>query len=413
MEEQSNLIPYGAELPAELSAADQYLAKIRPVWQATPLIKRVKKLLPIDPSSACQRLLNAAGHDLRVKIRTLGLDLVKDVAETFSLPPVNTDEELEDYPTARLFDLAYRAALLTRPEWRRLHRAYEIRRDLEHEDDEYEASVGDLTYIFETAIDVVLSREPIQVIRLEDISEVVESDAPISISQELLDDYREAPPQRQTEILNAVAFWAIDEDRPELVRSNCFRLLRKIAPISLPGAKIDLAKKIEIGIGRRPSNLRTAQVAIAAGAFPFIHRKQQRLLTKVFLERFSSVKPDWRQYPEHGELLDDFGSAGGFTICPPGVDKVIARWMVEAYIGVPGRSGYFGQNRPVFFSDTAAYRIEKLLRDAPPPIKSHIANIAKESTVRKLIIVPEQQTRLDHLVEITSSAAVIGDSAEF
>jgi hypothetical protein len=412
MEERSDLIPYEAELPAELSAADKYLTRIRPVWQATPLIRRVKKLLPVDPSSACQRLLNAASHDLRVKIRTLGLDLAADVAATFGLPTVNTDEELEDYPTARLFDLAYRAALLTRPEWRRLHRAYEIRRDLEHEDDEYEASAGDLIYIFETAIDVVLSREPIQVIRLEDIGEVVESDAPISISQELLDDYKEAPPQRQTEILNAVAFWAMDEDRPELVRSNCFRLLRKIAPVSPSSAKIELAKRMETGIGRRPSNLKTAQVAIASGAFPFIHKRQQRLLTAVFLERFNSVKPAWRQYPEHGELLDDFGSAGGFAICPLGADRVIARWMVEAYVGVPGRRGYFGQNRPVFFSDTAAPRIEKLLRDATPPIKGHIANIAKEPTICKLIMVPEQQTRLDHLVEITSSSAVIGTSTE-
>jgi hypothetical protein len=247
---------------------------------------------------------------------------------------------------------------------------------------------------------------------LEDISEVVESDAPISISQELLDDYKEAPPQRQTEILNAVAFWAMDEERPELIRSNCFRLLRKIAPISPSSAKIELAKKMEVGIGRRPSNLKTAQVATASGAFPFIHKRQQRLLTNVFLDRFSSVKPAWRQYPEHGELLDDFGSAGGFAICPIGADRAIARWMVEAYVGVPGRRGYFGQNRPVFFSDTAEPRIEKLLRDAPPPIKGHIANIAKEPAIHKLIIVPEQQTRLDNLVEITSSSAVASSSTE-
>jgi hypothetical protein len=296
MKEQSGLVPYEGELPAELSTADRYLIKIRPVWQATPLIKRVKKLLPVDPSSACQRLLNAAGHDLRVKIRTLGLDLVKDVAKTFSLPPINTDEELEDY---------------------------------------------------------------------------------------------------------------------ELVRSNCFRLLRKIAPISTSTSKIELAKKMEISIGRRPSNLNTAQIAIASGAFPFIHKRQQRLLTSVFLERFNSVMPAWRQYPEHSELLDDFGSAGGFTICPLGAERTIVRWMIEAYIGVPGRSGYFGRNRPVFYSDTAAPRIEKLLRDAPPPIKGHIASIAKESGVRKLIRIPEQQTRLDYLVEITSSSAVIGDNTEY
>jgi hypothetical protein len=38
--------------------------------------------------------------------------------------------------------------LLPRPEWRRVTRCYEIRRDLEHEDDEYEATVEDCIYIF-------------------------------------------------------------------------------------------------------------------------------------------------------------------------------------------------------------------------------------------------------------------------
>ncbi|MFH1721850.1 MAG: hypothetical protein ABH950_04505 [Candidatus Altiarchaeota archaeon] len=405
-ENESNIVPYHAELPAELSAAERYLSQIRPVWQATPLVGRVIKLLPVDPSSACQRLLNAACHDLRSKIRTIGLDLAKDVAKTFGLPTVNSDEELEDYPTARIFDLAYRSGLLTRPEWRRLHRSYEIRRDLEHEDDEYEASTGDLIYIFETAIGVVLSREPIQVIRLQDIGEVVESDAPISITQEILDDYKEAPPQRQTEILNALTFWAIDENRPELVRNNCFRVIRKIAPLSPSSTKIDIAKKLEIRIGRRPTTLETAQVAIASGSFPFIHKRQQRLLTNAFLERFNTIKPHWRQFSEHSELLDDFSSAGGFTICPIGIERVIIRWMVEAYIGVPGRSGTFGRNRAVFFSDTAVPRIEKLLRDAPPPIKGHITNISQESSVKKLVLVPEQQPRLDHLVEITSSSTI-------
>jgi len=106
-------------------------------------------------------------------------------------------------------------------------------------------------------------------------------------------------------------------------------------------------------------------------------------------------------------ILDDFASAGGFTICPLGTERAIIRWMVEAYIGVPGRSGTFSRNRAVFFSDTAAPRIERLLQDAPPPIKGHITSIAKESSIRKLILVPEQQPRLDHLIEITSSSSTI------
>ena len=42
------------------SGFDGLLSKIREEWQAKSLIKRVKRLLPVDPSSACQRILNAA-----------------------------------------------------------------------------------------------------------------------------------------------------------------------------------------------------------------------------------------------------------------------------------------------------------------------------------------------------------------
>lgn len=400
---ETDLIPSESQVPAELSTAEHYLARIRPEWQTTPLVRRVTCLLPIDPSSACQRLLNAAGHDLRSKVRYLGLDLAQDVAQTFGLPQVNNDEDLEDYPTARLYDLAFRLGLINRAEWRRIHRAYEIRRDLEHEDDEYEASKGDLIYIFETAIDVVLSREPIQVIQLQEVNDIVESDAPISVPQDVVDDYRDAPPQRQTEIFLNLVFWSLDEKRPELVRANCSRLIRKIAPITPPSAKIELAKKFEISIGRRPVDVETAQAAIISEAFPFIHRRQQRLLVDAFLRQFSSVPPHWKNHAEHIELLDNYFATGGFTICPSASERSIIRWMIEAYVGVPGRSGTFGRNRSVFFSDTAAPRIERILESAPPHIKGSITYIASESSIQKLLLVPEQRPRLERLVDITSS----------
>ena len=403
--EQDNtaIVPFNAGAPVEVSPAEGYLGRIRPEWQATPLVGRVKRLLPVDPSSACQRLLNAAGHDLRMKIRALGVDLAKDAAKAFGLPPVANDEDLEEYPTARLYDLAYRIGLLSRSEWRRLHRAYEIRRDLEHEDDEYEASLGDLTYVFETAIDIVLSRQPVQVIRLEEVRDVIQSDSPVSVSDDLIEDYRQAPTQRQSEILEALTFWMLDNDRPEIVRANCFRLLRRLGPLAPASARIAVAKKLEIRIGRRPADVETAQVAIASGAFPFIHKRQQRALIDAFLQRFDAVLPGWRRHPDHGELLDDFDAAGGFAICPSGTERRILRWMIEAYVGEPGHYGTFGRNRAVFFSDTGAPRIEKLLREAPPPVAGHMTYVAKEAGIRKLLAIPEQQGRLEYLVSLTAS----------
>ena len=174
-----------------------------------------------------------------------------------------------------------------------------------------------------------------------------------------MDDYKKAPQQRQTEILHALTFWAMDDQKPELVRANCVRLIRKIEQFAPAAAKIKIAKKLETRIGRRPSDLPTAQVALACGAFPFIHKRQQESLVNAFLARFEAVKPDWHQHPDHGELLDNFIEAGGFSICPTGTEWNIIRWMVYCYIGKPGRTGTFGRNRAVFYSDTAASRIEK------------------------------------------------------
>lgn len=62
-------------------------------------------------------------------------------------------------PTSEaFFHLSYRIELLSCPEWRRILRAYDIRKDLEHED---EAEVQDCVYIFKTCVDVVLSKDSV------------------------------------------------------------------------------------------------------------------------------------------------------------------------------------------------------------------------------------------------------------
>ena len=96
------------------------LAQIRPAWKTKRLIERVKLLLPADPSSACQRLFNAAIQDLREKILTAGIDIAAEVADLFRLPAVKKNEDiLDSYGASSVLDLAYRMGLLTRPEWRR------------------------------------------------------------------------------------------------------------------------------------------------------------------------------------------------------------------------------------------------------------------------------------------------------
>ena len=154
------LIEKEPALPAEVASVDGLLFRIRPEWQAKRLVQRVTALLPVDPSSACQRLLNAAIKDLQSKIVIAGIDLAAEAAKLNKLPPVTKAEDvLEHYSTTNTLDLAYRVGLLTRPEWQRLKLAYDIRKNLEHEDDEYEAQPEDCIYIFSTCINIVLARE--------------------------------------------------------------------------------------------------------------------------------------------------------------------------------------------------------------------------------------------------------------
>src|SRR5229473_8713947 len=87
-------------VPADLEPVGTFLAQIRPEWQAKRLVQRVISLLPVDASSACQRLLNAAIKDLQSKIVIAGIDLATEAAKLHKLPPVTKpDDVLENYST--------------------------------------------------------------------------------------------------------------------------------------------------------------------------------------------------------------------------------------------------------------------------------------------------------------------------
>ncbi|MCG8585866.1 MAG: hypothetical protein MI757_14255, partial [Pirellulales bacterium] len=79
------------------TAVGGLLNSIRPHWRARSLIERVEKLLPVDASSACQRLLNAAFHDLREKVCLAGIDIAQQAATLHKLPSIVKAEDVESY----------------------------------------------------------------------------------------------------------------------------------------------------------------------------------------------------------------------------------------------------------------------------------------------------------------------------
>jgi hypothetical protein len=318
-------------LPVPLRPLNDLLAAIRPEWQAKRLVQRVVALIPVDPSSACQRLLNAAIKDLQQKIVIAGIDLATEAAKLNKLPPITKAEDvLENYSTTNTLALAYRMGLVTRPEWRRLQRAYEIRGDLEHEDAEYEAQPEDCIYVFATCITIVLARDPIELIRVRDVRELIESPNK-ALSPDLLEDYGKAPEVRQTEIVRMLVGVARAGKEPDLVRQHAVEALRTFAPLTDDKVKITVASEIHEQLQGRAIEAVDMKIAAAIAAVPYL---KQRRVTAFYTEigdKLLKISPDWDNYQRHRDPLNEIEDYGGLAVIPDDQLPRILRWLVSCF----------------------------------------------------------------------------------
>ena len=325
------------ELVPATTSVDAFLSQIRPQWQARSLIERVQRLLPVDPSSACQRLLNAALHDLREKIVIAGLDIAKQAAELHQFPTVSKAEDVENLSNNRVIDLSYRMGLLTRAEWRRLKRCYGIRRDLEHEDDEYEAELEDCVYIFKTCIDVVLSRDPVELLKVTDVKQVIEQAVPQFPEVQFLEDYRNAPEPRQQEITMFLVSTALNPDRPDVVRCNAVEMLKHLKSATRDTVKIEVAKYLQQKVGRAVVDVATMKVSHAAGVTAYLKRSGRTGYFADLEKRLKGVGHAWRKFEQHSDLLPELEDVGGLQYCEDDDTTTdILRWLVLCYVGEPG-----------------------------------------------------------------------------
>jgi hypothetical protein len=360
------------------------MTQIRPQWQAKGLIERVRRLLPVDPSSACQRLLNAAIADLREKIKIAGVDIAKEAAAANKLPPVNVPDDVDNYSVANIIDLSYRMGLLTRPEWRRLTRAYDIRRDLEHEDSEYEAGLEDVIYIFKTCIEAVLSKDPVSLIKVSEVKQIIEAAGPAAPDLQLLEDYEHAPDTRQTEILKFLLSTTLNDSEPELVRQNALAMLSSLAASTRDAVKVELAKHLQDRLGRRPLLDLDVRVAHAAGVLPYLRRAQRASFFQGYLGELQRVGYHWKSHADHSAILRRLTECGGLASIPDDELAVIVKWLVLCYIGEPGGYGA-GINRDVFYSNSAAPLIEALLAAAPDQSRDIVGKLSDDKEVKRAI----------------------------
>lgn len=377
IEEGYELIPAGSS-PISKSGIQDILNQIRPVWKGKDLIQRVERLLPVDASSACQRLFNAAIHDLKEKIIVMGVDLAKEVAANYKLPSLSKDEDILDYNVSKTIDLAYRIGILKRPEWRRIHRCYEIRRDLEHEDNEYEAVLEDCFYIFKSTIDIVLSKDPIELLKVTDAKELIERSDKVTPSEEFLEDFKSAPRIRQKEIFDLLISYAYDSGKPDIVRENAVELMRQIRPLTISTVTIEIASDLENRLGRNGIDLITAKVGHACGGIGYFKKVKLKDFYSSLLKDFILAIGDWNKQTAICSKLED---VGGIKNCPNEIYYDILKKMVEFYIGEPSY-GQYRNLRPVFYSNGAAPIISRIIQSDPKTAGTYIDRLRNDKDIR-------------------------------
>lgn len=385
------------------SGVPALLDQIRPAWKAKSLISRVQRLVEVDPSSACQRLLNAAIHDLKEKVVIAGLDIAGEAAKQHKLPSVDNAEDIENYSTAKIIDLAHRMGLLSRPEWRRVSRCYEIRRDLEHEDDEYEAGVEDCVYIFKTCIEVILNKDPIHLLKVTDVKDIVEESEPVTASEALIDDFAHAPQPRQTKILKFLISIALDKSKSDIVQQNAFSILNGLEPHVQNPVKLEVAQHVQSKVGRDKLERRHVRVALASGSLPYLRQNQLKDFFTEVLEQMKHVSTNWGAYNQHGELLRSFREVGGLEYCPSAVRKEILLWLVLTYIGTPGGVTSYGNVRNVFYSNTAAPIISEIISESSALIREQLSELQKNKTVKRLIADKHIARRMESLIDLAEN----------
>lgn len=378
------------------SGIQSLLDEIRPVWKGRNLIHRVQRLFPVDASSACQRLFNAAIHDLKEKIIVLGVDLAKEVASNYKLPSLNSDDDILNYNVSKSIDLAYRIGLLSRSEWRRMHRCYEIRRDLEHEDNEYEAVLEDCFYIFKSVIDIVLSKDPIELLKVTDAKQIIEVSTNLAVSEEFLINYKNAPTLRKKEITELLVSYSYDDKKPDIVRQNSIELMRNILPLTPNTVTIEIAGIIEDKLKGGGIDLKTAKISNACGAIAYFKKIRLKVFYSSILTELNDASTSWSKQSAVVSKLEDIG---GLINCPMELYPSILKPLVQFYIGEPSY-GRFKNSRAVFFSNSAAPIILRILKGDSKRIGKQLESLRSNNEIKQAISNTSVLRRFEALLDL-------------
>lgn len=230
-------------------------------------------------------------------------------------------------------------------------------------------------------MDVVLSKDPIHLLRVEDVKDLIEQPGPVAPSPALLDDYSRAPQPRQQQIQQFLISIALDATKSEILQQNAYNFISHLQSLTQNAVKLSVAAHVQERIGRR----------VLDDVASFFQAE---------FDNFRKVGVGWRGYPEHGQLLRSFEELGAFASCPATLRKDFLKWMVLTFIGEPGGTTSFGNTRHVFYSNTAAPMIEKILREHQGLVGDDLRELATHRDVVAACHTAQVKRRLDQLLDL-------------
>lgn len=384
------------------AGVENFLQKIRPAWQAKNLVQRTINILPVDPSSACQRIFNASIHDLKEKVIMAGLDIAQATADLYRLPRVSNEEDItERYDTSKLIMLAHRMGLLSRPDFRKIMRVYDIRKDLEHEDDQYEAGVADVVYVFSACVDIILANDPVHIIKITDIKDIIEKPQATFLDSAVVEDYKTAPTPRQFEIYQMLISNSLNQEQADIVRENSYNALAYLESHTHRDVILQVATDFnDKRLDRRSPLQKEMRVAYISGLLPYLRSAYKKDYFKKYLENMELTSYHWTSNSSHGELLRNLKEVGGLMYIPSDIKKNYLEWLILCYIGEPGEYGPYGRNRKVFYSNAGAPLSLELIQDDESIEKSMVEEVIKNSkSIKSLSTNKFIKRRLDEFLD--------------
>ncbi len=361
----------------------QQLSEIREPWQTSRLVERVRQLISVDHSCACQKLFNTAIWDIKDKLGQWGEDFVYKIAYKNSKISRGTVNPISGLSTTELLNLSYRSKLLSFEQWQLITECYQIRCKLEHEDRYFEVSSLETEKFFDVCINEVLSVDSMEIKEYDNFETITELTELAVPSQLLLSSFGSMSLENQ---VDATTF-LID------VATNSSELMRAtqnsvISLIHLRESLSDHAKQ-EVALKYSDPNIhhidsRLVESLKCADALRFIETSSKsKFYESVYLSMIE-VGEDWNKGQQQLEILQSFTELGSLDECPEQHRTNIFNWMALTYIGQDSGDSAYISERNVYFSKEASPVIQRLIIEANYISNAMIDTLLTDSAIAVL-----------------------------